>query len=282
MNASIVDTHQHLWDPGRFSYAWLSSFPALRRRAMLEEYQEAARGAGIVRTVYVDTDVDEADLSAETAAIVELAEHSDGLVAGIVPGAKLEKKDCWQHLEPWFGHPLLKGVRRVLHTMPDDLSRDATFIENVRSLAARKLSFDLCVLARQLPIGLELVRNCPNVSFILDHCGVPDVKSRALDPWRQHIRDLSGEPNVTCKISGIVAYADAQNWTTEHLRPFFEHVVDCFGWDRVVWGSDWPVCTLTAPLGRWVAAARELAANATPDQQDRLFRRNAERVYRLG
>jgi predicted TIM-barrel fold metal-dependent hydrolase len=281
VKTAFVDTHQHLWDPARFSYGWLAGFSQLNQRFMLEEYRAATQDLNIVRTVYVDTDVDEADLPAETAAIFALAAQPGSLIAGIVPGAKLEKQDCWGHLQPFFGHPLLKGVRRVLHTMPDELSQQPQFLENVRALPARGLSFDLCVLSRQLPPALALVRHCPQVSFILDHCGVPDVKGQGLDPWREHLRELSREPNVVCKISGLVAYADPVNWTTDHLRPFFDHAVDCFGWDRVLWGSDWPVCTLSSSLTRWAATAQELAAQATPDERDRFFRRNAERIYRL-
>jgi predicted TIM-barrel fold metal-dependent hydrolase len=278
---AFVDTHQHLWDPARFSYSWLADFPTLNQRFMLEEYRAATPGLDIVRTVYVDTDVDEASLPAETAAIFALAAQPGSRIGGIVPGAKLEKADCWSHLQPFFGHPLLKGVRRVLHTMPDELSQQPQFIANVRSLPERGLSFDVCVLARQLPLAQALVRRCPQVSFILDHCGVPDVKGQAFDPWREQLRELSHEPNIVCKISGLVAYADPQHWTTEHLRPFFVHAIACFGWDRVLWGSDWPVCTLTSSLARWAQTAQELAAQATPDERDRLFRRNAERVYRL-
>ena len=280
MRPSLVDTHLHLWDPQRFSYSWLAGIPALNHRAMLDEYRAAA-GDRIAKAVYLDTDVDEADLAAETAAIFALADKSNGYIAGIVPGAKLEKRECWKHLEPHFGHPLLKGVRRVLHTMPDELSQGTQFVENVRSLASRGLSFDLCVLARQLPMATALVRKCPQVSFILDHCGVPDVKGRALDPWRAHLAEIAREPNVVCKISGLVAYADPTKWTVEDLRPFFDHAVASFGWDRVLWGGDWPVCTLSAPLSRWIDATLELASRGTQDEQDRLYLRNAVRVYRL-
>jgi predicted TIM-barrel fold metal-dependent hydrolase len=118
------------------------------------------------------------------------------------------------------------------------------------------------------------------VQFILDHCGVPLVKERALDPWRANIKTLAAEPNVACKVSGIVAYAGA-DWTADDLRPFVVHVIESFGWDRVVWGSDWPVCTLTADLGRWVAATRTIIAGESADNQAKLLNGNARRIYRL-
>jgi predicted TIM-barrel fold metal-dependent hydrolase len=160
------------------------------------------------------------------------------------------------------------------------LSQAPIFTENLKRLAAHRLSFDLCVLARQLPLALRIARACPEVQFILDHCGVPQVKERALDPWRADMKTLAAEANVACKVSGIVAYADV-TWNVDDLRPFVEHVIESFGWDRVVWGSDWPVCTLTSELGRWVAATRALIAGESADSQAKLLNGNARRLYRL-
>jgi predicted TIM-barrel fold metal-dependent hydrolase len=151
----------------------------------------------------------------------------------------------------------------------------------VKVLNSYNLSFDLCVLARQLPIAIHLVQQCPSVSFILDHCGVPQVKEKALDPWRAYLREISGFPNVSCKISGLVAYADPLNWTAEDLRPFVEHTIECFGWDRVMFGSDWPVCTLSAPLEKWVETLSLLTQDASEEQRNKLFHENARRIYKL-
>lgn len=281
MTFPIVDTHQHLWDPLRFSYSWMQDLPSIRKRCMIAEYREATRGFDIVRTVYVDTDVDEQDLAAEAQAIFALADDSSHRIDGAVMGARLEKRDPLAHLAPYLRHPKLKGIRRVLHTQGDEIFRHPQFIANVQALAPLNLSFDLCALPRQLPLALDLVRQCPKVAFILDHCGIPDIKGGGLDPWRAHIQALARESNVCCKISGLVAYADPKSWSVETLRPYFEHVIACFGWDRVMWGGDWPVCTLSCPLSDWINAAIELTSSAGPDQRDRLFRRNAERIYRL-
>jgi predicted TIM-barrel fold metal-dependent hydrolase len=155
------------------------------------------------------------------------------------------------------------------------------FVENVARLAAFGLCFDLCVLARQLPIAFNLASKCPHVSFVLDHCGVPDVRNQVLDPWRAHIRELSSLPNVSCKLSGIVAYAHPENWQIEDLRPFVDHVIESFGWDRVMFGSDWPVCNLTASYQRWVATVLSLTHTAGEANQRKLFHANAIRIYRL-
>jgi predicted TIM-barrel fold metal-dependent hydrolase len=154
------------------------------------------------------------------------------------------------------------------------------FAENVRRLAQHQLPFDICMLARQLPLALKLIKQCPDVQFILDHCGVPEVKDRAFEPWRSHMKEIAALPNVACKVSGIVAYA-AENWTAEDLRPWVEHVIESFGWDRVVWGGDWPVCTLGGSLSGWVQASKTILAAESPANQAKLFSGNAERIYRV-
>jgi predicted TIM-barrel fold metal-dependent hydrolase len=276
----LVDTHQHLWDLDQFPYSWCAGIPTLNRSFRLDDYAAAATDCGIAKTIFMEGDVDEPYALDEARHVQALAERHPRIV-GLVACGRPERTDFPAQLEQLTRLPRLRGLRRVLHTQSDELSQTTLFAENVRRLAACGLTFDLCVLSRQLPVGLSLVRRCPNVTFILDHCGVPDVKQRALDPWRQHIRDLAAEPNVVCKISGLVAYADPAAWTVEDLRPFVEHVITCFGWDRVVWGSDWPVCTLSSTLARWVDATRELVRTAAPEQQARLFHRNAERIYRV-
>ena len=155
-------------------------------------------------------------------------------------------------------------------------------MDNVASLADYGLSYDICVLDRQLPIAINLARHCPHVTIILDHCGVPRVKDRVLDPWRKDIAELAKLPNVNCKVSGLVAYADPAHWTIEDLRPYVDHVISCFGWDRVMFGSDWPVCTLSATYKQWVEALRSITQNAGEANQRKLFCDNAVRVYRLG
>ncbi len=175
------------------------------------------------------------------------------------------------YLERISAAPKLRGLRRILHTSPDEVGQSPLFAENLRLLTPYGLTFDLCVLARQLPIAAHLARSCPDVQFILDHCGVPDVRGRALDPWRADLAAVARLPNVACKISGLVAYADPGGWSVEDLRPFVEHAIAVFGWDRVLWGSDWPVCTLTADLGRWVAATHDLLVGTSEDEKARLL-----------
>jgi len=275
----LVDTHQHLWDAAVIPCSWCAAFPTLNRRFGLEDYAAAAQDCAITKTVFVECDVDDPNQLAEAESIQRLAEQHP-LITGLVASGRPENPGFPAHLGRLSGLAKLRGLRRVLHVVPDAVSQQPLFRENLRRLAALGLTFDLCVLARQLPLARELADACPAVTFILDHCGVPDVKARALDPWREEIRALARRPNVHCKISGLVAYA-GPGWTVADLRPWVEHVIACFGWDRLVWGGDWPVCTLASSLGGWVAASHELTAGCTPEQRAKLFHLNAERLYRV-
>lgn len=277
----IVDAHQHLWDLDLFRYAWLKDLPVLNRSFRMNDYCDATAGLGIEKSVHLEADVDEPFIVEETKHVLRLADRSDNPLEGVVACGRPESKEFKTYLERILGHAKLKGIRRILHTQPDDLGQSETFIENVNSLAGYGLSFDLCVLARQLPLAIRLVSRCPEVTFILDHCGVPRVREKILDPWRANIHAIAKFPNIFCKISGLVAYADPHHWTAEDLRPYVDHAIECFGWDRVMFGSDWPVCTLSASYRQWVDAVASLTRGAGEANQKKLFQENAIRVYRL-
>jgi predicted TIM-barrel fold metal-dependent hydrolase len=277
----IVDTHQHLWDPDLFRYSWLQSVPSLNRPFRMPDYLDATQGLNVVKSVHLEADVDEPFMLDETRYLLALADQPDNPLVGVVACGRPEKEDFRAYLDKIAGHPKLKGIRRVLHTQPDDVGQGRTFIQNIGSLEGYGLSFDLCVLAHQLPIAINLVAMCPGVTFILDHCGVPQVKEGILDPWRSHIAEIAQFPNVYCKVSGLVAYADPARWNEEDLRPYVEQVISCFGWERVFFGSDWPVCTLSASYKRWVETLQSLTRNAGDANQQTLFHDNAIRVYRL-
>jgi predicted TIM-barrel fold metal-dependent hydrolase len=277
----IADSHQHLWDLDLFRYSWLDSLPALKRSFRMPEYLQAGEGLNVVKSVHLEADVDEPYMLDETRHLLAIADQPDNPLEGIVACGRPEREDFKSGLDQIAGHCKLKGIRRVLHTQPDDVGEGLTFIKNVASLASYRLSFDICVLARQLPIAIKLVSKCPDVVFILDHCGVPQVKEKNLDPWRAHITEIARYQNVSCKISGLVAYADPKRWTAEDLRPFVDHVIASFGWNRVLFGSDWPVCTLSASYRQWVEALQALTQGADEVDQKKLFYDNAVRVYRL-
>ena len=284
----IIDTHQHLWDLEQFSYSWTQGQPALNRSYKLNDYYEATRDLTISKSVHVEADVDEEFILGETLHVLSLARNDDNPIAGVVAAARPEYDDFREYLNRIAGQRLLKGLRRILHTEPDELSTTTTFVENVKSLEDFGLTFDICVLARQLPRAIDLVKQCPNVNFILDHCGNPnlrsDAKEKEFGQWRECLQEIAAFPNVVCKVSGIVVNTDLSaptRWSAETLRPAVEHVIACFGWDRVMFGSDWPVCTLAASFKEWAETLLSLTSDAGEENQRKLFHENAIRVYRL-
>lgn len=276
----IIDTHQHLMYP-HFSYSWRNNLPSLAGKAFrLEEYREASRGTGITETLFMEVTADEPQTKAETEFFLELATQPQTGIVGVLAACFPERDGFEAYLNSIL-HPKLKGLRRILHVVPDELSQTPLFAKNLSLLAKYNLTFDFCLLARQLPIGMKLIRQLPNQQFVLDHCGVPDIKGNSLEPWRQHIREMAKLPNLACKISGVVAYCDPENVTANAIRPYVEHCIEQFGWERVMFGGDWPVCNTTSSLGRWMEILKEILAKESAANQEKLFSKNAERIYRI-
>ena len=143
------------------------------------------------------------------------------------------------------------------------------------------LSFDICIVHYQLANTIKMVAQCPDLQFILDHIGKPDIRNGLMDPWRAEIRTLSRFPNVCCKISGLVTEADHQRWTREQLGPYIHHVIECFGFDRVMYGGDWPVAAQAADYPRWVETLEWALEGCTDEELKKLFHDNALAFYRL-
>ena len=279
----IIDTHVHLWDPRRFRIPWLDGVPQINQTYALKEYAEHTQGVTIEAMVYLEVDVAPSYRLLEAQWVNALADEEPRLRA-IVPSAPLEDGDCARsYLEALKSlGPRVKGVRRLLQAEPDDaFALRPDFVRGVRALADYDFSFDICIFHRQLPAVIELVRRCPEVRFILDHLGKPDIKASLRDPWQAHIRALAALPNVVCKISGMVTEADHARWTVDDLRPYFETVYDAFGPDRVMFGGDWPVVLLASSYKRWVETVDALTQGLSEDDRRKLWAENAKRVYRL-
>jgi predicted TIM-barrel fold metal-dependent hydrolase len=229
----------------------------------------------------MEVDVAPADIVAETGNVETLSSLPGSLLRGVVSACRPEDEGFAEFLERQRANPFVKGFRRVLHVVSDAVSEGALFRANLKRLGGTGLPFDLCVRPDQIDKAIALADLAPDVQFVLDHCGAPDVKGRAEHPWRARIAEIARRPNVVVKVSGVVAYADAATWTLDDIRPFVEHAIASFGWDRVVWGSDWPVCTLTASLSTWLAALQSITRGASAQERDKLFALNARRVWRL-
>jgi L-fuconolactonase len=283
-NFPIIDAHVHLWDPEQFRISWLDDNATLNKRFGLEEYRAQSAGVDIEAMVYVEVCVDAPYTFLEAKAVVEEAQK-DARLQGIVAGAPLEDGERVRfYLEELrrLGS-LMKGVRRNLQGEADpNFCLRPDFVQAIRMLPEYGLSFDICIRHQQLPAVIELVRQSPATSFMLDHIAKPAIKEQQLDPWREQISQLAFLPNVMCKVSGMVTEADHQAWMPADLAPYLEHVLSVFGEDRVAFGGDWPVSLLATDYRRWVETLEELTAHLSPEAQRKLWAENARRFYRLG
>lgn len=277
----IFDTHLHVIDMERLHYPWLASVEALRRDYHYETYAREARQCGIDGVLHMEVDVDPRDIDVETLMVAGLMGRTSALIKGAISSCRPELDTFAEFLERQVANPVVKGFRRVLHVVPDELSTNFHFRENIARLTGTGLPFDLCVLPHQISKVIPLVDHASGVQFVLDHCGNPPIKDRLWHPWSESITDIAQRSNVAVKISGVSAYGDPERWTVEDLRPFVEHVIGAFGWDRVVWGSDWPVVTLGSSLSTWVAATHALIAGSSDDEKAALWYGNAKRIWQV-
>lgn len=279
----VIDSHVHLWDPHRYHFNWLDKVALLNRPYLLEDYFEHSRAVQVEAFVYVETDIDRPYAFLEAQWVAELAAHEPRLKA-IVAHAPLEHgEQARAYLEALKAvSPLIKGVRRLIQDEPDlAFCVQPAFVQGVQMLPALGFSFDLCIRHYQLTAALELVKRCPETSFILDHIAKPAINKAELDPWRDQLRELAARPNVACKLSGLVTEADHANWREADLEPYISHVLEVFGEDRVLFGSDWPVALQASSYSRWVETLERLTAQLGPQAKRKLWAENARRFYRL-
>jgi L-fuconolactonase len=278
---AFVDTHVHLWDTQRFHYPWLAEVTALNRPMLPADFSAATAAAIPGKFIFVECGCEAAQAMAEVEWVSQIA-RSEPRLQGIVAHAPLEHgHEVWEYLESLAGHSLVKGVRRNLQGESDGFPTHPGLVEGINLLAEFNFTFDLCVRAAQLPAATELARRAPGVTFVLDHFGKPDVRGGGFAPWSRALHALAQCDNVVCKISGLTTEAHWTDWQPEELQPFFAHAFACFGPERVLFGSDWPVATLATSYERWIQTVLELAPCSTDHQWRQFFKTNAERVYRV-
>jgi L-fuconolactonase len=278
----IIDSHVHLYDPGVLRIGWIAGNPVLEGPHLPADF-DAARGAvEVAALVFVEVGADAGQHLNEVRFIGDLAAR-EPRIGGIVASAPLERgAAAAADLEQLAQQPLVRGVRRLIQHEPDPaFCLQPPFVDGVQRLAHYDLSFDLCVYHHPLEGAVELVRRCPEVRFVVDHIGKPDIKGALMVPWRGQIRTLAGLPNVVCKLSGVVTEADHAAWTVDQLLPYIALVVECFGCDRVLFGSDWPVSEQTHRYGEWVSILEDALEGCSTSELRRVFRDNAIDVYRL-
>ncbi|MBX3015277.1 MAG: amidohydrolase family protein [Caldilineaceae bacterium] len=295
----IIDTHQHLWDLSKFTLPWVSGAPAINRSYLQSDYAAATAGLNVVKAVYMEVDVAPEQQVAEAHYVIEQSQRDDTPTVAAVISGRPATDAFVPYITQFKGNPYIKGVRQVLHGpgTPAGYCLQPTFVKNIQLLGELGMSFDLCLRPGELGQAAALVAQCPETRFVVDHCGNadPNVVAAKTEPtvdpnvpfahtrqqWLDDMQALANHPNVICKISGIVASATPGQWTAATLAPTVNHCLDVFGPDRVVFGGDWPVCTLVASYREWVTALLEIIASRSEQDQRKLLAENAERFYGL-
>ncbi len=278
----IVDSHVHLWDPKRIPLRFGADVPTLNRPHLIADYDAARGDVAVEAMVFLECDVAVGRHLDEAAMVAEIAAGEPRLKA-MVAHAPLEKGEAVAaDLDALARFPLLRGIRRLLQgeaDLPAVLNDD--FAAALNLLPRYNLHFEICVYHHQLGAIVDLVRRLPNVTFMLDHIAKPPIKAGGLEPWRTRMAELAALPNVMCKLSGLITEADHASWQPADLRPYIDCVVDAFGFDRLVFGSDWPVLTLAGGLPQWVAILDDALAGASADDLRYFWLENARAFYRL-
>jgi L-fuconolactonase len=256
----IIDAHVHLYDIDRLSYGWMRGNAKLERTHTLAELDAARGPVQLEKIVFAEVAVDKG-LNIEEARFVQAMADRDSRLAGMVAHAPVEIGAAVEdHLDKLSAFSTLRGIRRLMQTEVDQ---------------------DFCLKHWGMIFAIELAKRCPDVTFVLDHIGKPGIKHDLKEPWWSQIVELARLPNVVCKVSGVNTEDDHRTWTEARVKPFVERAIEAFGFDRVMYGSDWTVSNLTHEYPVWVAILDRLLAGTSADEKRKFWRDNAARVYRV-
>ncbi|WP_018533898.1 MULTISPECIES: amidohydrolase family protein [unclassified Streptomyces] len=273
---AVIDAHHHVWDLSVRDQDWITGpeLAPIRRDFALDDLAPDARAAGVTATVLVQT----VPVAEETPELLDLAERAD-LVAAVVGWTDLTRPDVTEELARLRGLPGGRHLVGIRHPVQGESDPGWLLRPDVRrglaAVADAGLVYDLLVQAHQMSACVKAAADHPELTFVLDHLGKPEIAAGRLDPWRDEVRALAALPNTVCKLSGMVTEADPAHWSVDTLRPYADTVLDAFGPERVMFGSDWPVCTLAATYAQVVDTARELVGGHDSD----VFTETARRVY---
>ncbi|HUX50983.1 MAG TPA: amidohydrolase family protein [Spirochaetia bacterium] len=273
-----VDSHQHFWIYNDRDYGWMADDAAAIRRDFLpEDFVAVSAASGITRSVAVQA----RQTLAETEWLFSLAETSP-IIGGVVGWVDLRSGSVEGDLERLSANAQLKGVRHVVHDEPDDdFILGNAFRRGIGLLRRFSLTYDILIFSRHLERTARFVRLFPDQLFVVDHIGKPAIRDGEFDRWRAALAEVAAAPNVFCKLSGMVSEAASHRWTAETFRPYIDTVIELFGPERVMFGSDWPVCTLESDYAHIYRIVSRAIEELSADEQGAILGGSAERFYRL-
>lgn len=280
----VVDTHQHLWDLSRFKLGWLKPGSVYDASFTPKEYAEATKGLNVVKAVYMEVDVVPEQQQAEADYLIELCTSGKTPTCAAVVSGRPNSDGFAKYAGQFKGSKYVRGIRQVLHvdTTPPDYCLDPKFVKGIQLLGDLGLSYDLCVRPADLPNFVKLVEQCPNTRFILDHCGNPQAKftDEQWSAWKKNTAALAAKKGVMCKVSGFLANGwEKGKWKAEDIAPVVHHITETFGWDRVMFGGDWPVVLAAGSYADWLTALRQIIADKPEADQKKLLHDNAVKFY---
>jgi L-fuconolactonase len=272
-----IDSHQHFWAYDQKQYPWIPKGSPLMRNWLPPDLEPLLKGGGLDGCIAVQA----RQSLEESRWLLELAEHHS-IIKGVVGWVDLRAPDVEADLTALARHPKFRGVRHVVQDEPDNqFMLGADFLRGIGKLQPLGLTYDLLIFPRQLHAAIEVVRRFPAQPFVLDHIAKPDIKAGTLSPWREQLRELAKFPNVCCKVSGMVTEADHTAWKPEDFAPYLEVVFDAFGEDRLMYGSDWPVCLLAGSYERVFAFADHAIRALGTAAREKFLGSNAARFYQV-
>ena len=275
----IIDTHLHLWDTGRLHYPWLKEVPAINKTFLIDDYKNATTGYEIESMVFVQCECLPEKALKELEFVQE--NNSDQRIKAMVAYAALEKGIAIEpYLQELTKNPLVKSVRRITENEPG-ICLEQKFLEAMLLLIKYDLSLDLCIKPFQTAETISLIQLCPGNNFILDHLGKPAIANNGLEQFKKDIQQFAAFPNVVTKISGLITEANWNSWTTADIQPYIDYTIEQFGFDRLMFGGDWPVVLLAGRYQKWIDAVLEITEDCTAEQRDRLFYLNAKTIYHI-
>ena len=274
---AIVDSHVHFWDPTRLEYPWLAELPVLHRPFLPTDLHAAMGELPVRRVVFVEANA-RREQAIREALFAADAPEVDGIVAFAALNEPAALRD---RLDELALLPRVKGIRQNIQGNPPGFCLEAFFVEGVREVGRRGLTFDLCATHDQLTEVAELCRRCPDTRLVLDHCGKPAIAAGAWEPWASVIADIGSMEHVHCKLSGLLTEADLSGWTEDGLLPYAERVAESFGSGRMMYGSDWPVLTLAGEYGAWYRFTRRVTRDWSGAETRAFYHDNAVSFYRL-
>jgi L-fuconolactonase len=280
LNFTSVDSHFHLWEIKRFHYSWMNGKETklIEQDFKPEDLLPILDRHRILKAVLVQA----LDQDQEAPFLLDLADHYS-FIAGVVVWLDMEDKNFKDHLIKYQSNPKFLGIRPMLQDIDDAnwILKPSVF-ESFKILQKYDKSFDFLVTPELLPKAVQVVKQFPGLRFVIDHLSKPLIKSQQIEPWASYLKEIASYPNVYCKLSGLITEADHQTWRVEEIKPYVEIAVQAFGYDRLMFGSDWPVCLLAGNYDAVIQTLKECLGNIGPENEQKIFGKNAIKFYKIG